>query len=89
MDIVIEILLEIYMELMFLVVPEKNASKKHIWIAKIAAIAVVLGIFALVIWGAVLILDYNNLWGILPITIAGAISLTQIIAGIVLYKKHH
>ena len=89
MDIVIEILLEIYMELMFLVVPEKNASKKHIWIAKIAAIAVVLGIFALVIWGAVLILDYNNLWGILPITIAGAISLAQIIAGIVLYKKHH
>ena len=89
MDVVIEILLEIYMELMLLVVPEKNAGKKHIWIAKIAAIAVVLGIFALVIWGAVLILDHNNLWGILPITVAVALSMAQIIAGIVLYKKHH
>ena len=89
MDIVIEILLEIYMELMLLVVPEKNAGKKQIWIAKIAAIAVVFGIFALVIWGAVLILDYNNLWGILPITVAVALSMAQIIAGIVLYKKHH
>ena len=54
MDIVIEILLEIYMELMFLVIPENNATKKHIWIAKITAILVVLGIFALVIWGCVL-----------------------------------
>ena len=89
MDVVIEILLEIYMELMLLVVPEKNAGKKQIWIAKIAAIAVVFGIFVLVIWGAVLILDHNNLWGILPITVAVALSLAQIIAGIVLYKKHH
>lgn len=89
MDIVIEILLEIYMELMLLVIPEKNASKKHIWIAKIAAILVVFGIFALVIWGGVLIVDHNNMWGILPISIAIVISLAQIIAGIVLYKKHH
>ena len=77
------------MELMFLVVPEKNASKKHILLAKIVAIVVVLGIFALVIWGAVLIADHNNLWGVLPIAIAAFISLAQIIAGIVLYKKHH
>jgi len=89
MDIVIEILLEIYMELMFLVIPEKNATKKHIWIAKITAILVVLGIFALAIWGCVLIVDHNNLWGILPIAIAIVISLVQIIAGIILYKKHH
>ena len=89
MDIVIEILLEIYMELMFLVIPEKNATKKHIWIAKITAILVVLGIFALVIWGGVLIVDHNNLWGILPIAVAVVISLVQIIAGIILYKKHH
>jgi len=89
MDIVIEILLEIYMELMFLVIPEKNATKKHIWIAKIVAILVVLGIFALVIWGGVLLADYNNLWGIVPIAIAVVISLVQIVTGIMLYKKHH
>ena len=89
MDLVIEILLEIYMELMFLVIPEKNASKKHIWIAKITAVSVVLGIFALVIWGGVLIVDHNNLWGVFPIAVAVVTSLAQIIAGIILYKKHH
>lgn len=89
MDILIEILLEIYMELMFLVIPEKNATKKYIWIAKITAILVVLGIFALVIWGCVLIVDHNNLWGIFFIAVAVVISLAQIIAGIILFKKHH
>lgn len=89
MDIVVEILLEIYMELMFLVIPEKNTSKKHIWIAKIAVILVIAGIFALVIWGSVLIADHNNLWGIAPISVAVILSLAQIIAGIILFKKHH
>lgn len=85
----IEIVIELYMELMLLVVPEKNTTKKHIWIAKITAITVVLGVFALVIWGGVLIADYGNLWGILPIAVAVVIYLAQIVAGIVLYKKHH
>ena len=89
MEIVVEILLEVYMELMLLVIPEKNVSKKHIWIAKIVAILVIAGIFALVIWGGVLIADYNNLWGIAPISVAAILSLTQIIAGIILFKKHH
>ena len=89
MEIVVEILLEIYMELMLLVIPEKNVSKKHIWITKIVAILVLASIFALVIWGSVLIVDYNNLWGIVPIAIAVILSLAQIIAGIILYKKHH
>lgn len=64
-------------------------GKKHIWIAKITAIAVALGGFALAFWGIVLIMDYHNLWGILPIAIAAILSLAQIIAGIVLYKKNH
>lgn len=89
MDIVIEVLLEIYMELMFLVIPEKNVGKKQIWIAKIMAILVVVGIFALVIWGGALIADHNNLWGVVPIAVAVTLSLAQIIAGILLYKKHH
>lgn len=89
MDIVVEILLEIYMELMLLVIPEKNASKKYIWIAKLVAISVVFGIFALVIWGVVLIADCNNLWGVVPIAIGIMLSLIQIVAGIILFKKHH
>ena len=89
MELVIEIILEIYLELMVLIVPEKNASKKHILIAKILAVCVSIALAAFVTWGFVLIVDYNNMWGIIPITIAIILSLAQIVAGIVLYKKHH
>lgn len=89
MDIVIEVLLEIYMELMLLVIPEKNVTKKHIRTVKILAILGMLGIFGLAIWGGVLLSDYGNLWGILPLGLAVLLSLIQIISGIVLYKKHH
>lgn len=89
MELVIEIILEIYLELMVLIVPEQNASKKHILIAKILAVCVSIALAAFVIWGFVLIVDYNNMWGIVPITIAIILSLAQIVAGIVLYKKHH
>ncbi len=89
MELVVEIFLEIYLELMVLIIPEKNASKKHILIAKILAVCVSIALVALVIWGFVLIVDYNNMWGIVPIAIAVILSLAQIVAGIVLYRKHH
>ena len=89
MDILVEILLEIYMELMLLIVPEKNLSKKHIFIAKILAVLVLVGMLALVVWGNVLILDHGNMLGVIPITVAGVISLAQIVGGILLYKRHH
>ena len=74
---------------MFLIIPEKRMSKKYIIISKAIAILVFIGAIALVSWGLILIADYNNLIGIVPISIAVVISLTQIIAGIVLFKKHH
>ena len=89
MESVIEIFLQIYIELMFLIVPEKNAGKKQILIAKIMAVCVLLVFVALVIWGMVLIADYNNMWGIAPIAVAVALSLVQIIVGLIHYKKHH
>ena len=89
MDILVEIFLEIYMELMLLVVPEKNISKKHKAIAKIIAIAVLLVVLALAVWGIILIVDYSNLLGIIPLAFAIVISVFQIVFGIVLYKKNH
>lgn len=89
MELLAEILFEVYGELMFLIIPEKNRSKKYIWVSKIIAAAVFLSVVALAVWGIVLISDYNNLWGIAPITAAIVISLAQIIAGIVLFKKNH
>ena len=89
MELLAEILFEVYGELMFLIIPEKNRSKKYIWISKIIAVVVFLSVIALAIWGIVLIADYNNPWGIAPIAVAIVISLTQIIAGIILFKKNH
>ena len=89
MELFVEILFEIYGELMFLIIPEKNRSKKHIWISKLIAVVVLLAVISLAIWGSVLISDYNNMWGIVPIATAIVMSLIQIIAGIVLFKKNH
>lgn len=89
MDILVEALIEVYMELMMLIVPEKNLTKKHIIIAKVIAICVIFGVFALVLWGVYLIADKSNMLGILPIAFAVIISALQIIFGIILYKKHH
>ena len=89
MELLAEILFEIYGELMFLIIPGKRMSKKYVIIAKAIAIVVFIGVIALALWGAILISDYNNLIGIVPISIAVVISLAQIIAGIVLFKKHH
>ena len=89
MDILIEIFLEVYMELMMLIVPEKNITKKHQTIAKIIAIVVLFGVMALAVWGIVLIWEQGNLLGIAPLGFAIAFSLFQIIFGIVFYKKNH
>ena len=89
MDLLMEFLLELYMELMFLIVPEKNVGKGHRVVAALLAFVVILGLFALVLWGVWLIADRGNLWGILPIVAAGVLSLAQIVAGMVLYNRHH
>ncbi len=89
MDLLIEILLDVYMELMLLIIPEKNVTKKHKIVAKIVAIVMLLIVFALAIWGIVWIVNYQKLWGIAPLTAAILISLFQIIAGIVFYKRNH
>ena len=89
MELLTEILFEVYGELMFLIIPEKKMNKKYVIAAKIVAVLVFVGVIALALWGVALISEYNKPIGILPIVIAALISLAQIIAGIVLFKKHH
>lgn len=89
MDIIAEILFEVYGELMFLIIPEKRLGKTYNLIVKIIAVMVFLGVIALVIWGGVLIWERGNLLGIIPLSVGVLISLAQIIAGIILYNKHH
>ena len=89
MELIAEILFEVYAELMFLIIPEKKRGKGYVLISKIIAVTVFLGVIALAIWGAILITDYDNLRGIFPIAAAVIISLAQIIAGVLLFKKNH
>ncbi len=82
MDILIEVLLDIYMELMFLIIPEEKRTKKHILIVKIIAVLVTVGILALGVWGLVWIIDDKKPWGWLPLGIAILLSVIQIAFGI-------
>lgn len=89
LDFIFELFFELYLELMFLIVPEEERTKKHGIIATLLAIIVLIAVFALIIWGAILIADFDNILGLIPIIAAVIISLVQIIAGIVLYIKKH
>lgn len=87
MDIVIEILIEIYMELMFLIIPEEKRNKKALFLTKLIAVLCTLGIIALGVWGIILLADSHNLWGIAPLSIAIVLSIVQIVFGIVLHIR--
>jgi hypothetical protein len=82
-EILVEVLIEVYMELMMLVVPEDVArGKKGKIIAFIMAMTSLILVCALIILGAYLIIDKNNMAGIIPIAIAVLISVVQIAFGV-------
>lgn len=88
MDFLFELLVEIYMELMLLVVPEKKAStRRYRVLAWLIAFVGILATFASFIFGMVLIVDNNDLVGIIPLAIALLLSIMQISLGIKAYKK--
>lgn len=89
MELLVEILIEIYMELMFLIVPQDKRRKKHYFAAAIIAIVLTLGIMAIGVWGIVWIVDQGNAWGWLPLSIAILLSAAQITFGILLYNRRN
>ncbi len=84
MDILIEVLLDIYMELMFLIIPEEKRTKKHVFLAKLTAIVATLGILVLGVWGLVWILQEGKRLGWIPLGIAIVLSTIQIAFGIII-----
>ena len=85
MDIIFEILIEIYLELMMLVVPEeKRTKKRYRLLAGIIALIGIATTIASLVYGLHLIIDKDNLAGIIPIVIAVLLSIAQIAAGIVI-----
>lgn len=89
MDIIIEVLLSVYMEFMFLIVPEEKCTKKHKIISAIVACITTFGLMALAFWGMYLIFEEGKEIGYLPLTVAILLSIAQILAGILLYNKRH
>ena len=87
MDLLIEIFLEVYMELMLLIIPEDKWGRKHRSVATVLAILALLGIMALAVWGIVWIVERKNPWGWLPLGISIALSIAQITLGIRLYVR--
>ena len=70
---------------MMLVVPEEKATKKRYRV--LAIIIALIGIAAIIasfIYGLHLIIDKNNLLGIIPVVIAVILSVAQIAAGIII-----
>ncbi len=88
MDIIFDIIFDVYFELMLLAVPRKNVTKKYIFIARAIAVLVLFGLLALFLWGVILIVEFSNMLGLIPILFSVIISLIQIVFGIVLYKKN-
>lgn len=89
MEIIFEVIITLYMELMGLIVPEKNVTKGMRVLAIIIAIVLALGLPALFLFGASLLFEKNTVWGLILMIVSALLVLAQIIAGIVLYKKHH
>ncbi len=88
MDIIFEVLIEIYMELMLLVVPEEKAAKKrYVVLAFIIALIGISATVAALVYGMYLIINKNDLLGIIPLTIAAILSISQIVAGIVIHAS--
>ncbi len=88
MELLYEILFEIYLELMMMIVPEEKTSSKLFRVLVIlVAIVSMLGILALFIWGWILLFERHNFWGILPFSLAIILSLAQIVLGFVLSEK--
>ena len=89
MEIVFEVIITLYLELMGLIVPEKNATKGMKVLAIMIAIVLALGLPLLFFEGSYLWLEKNMVLGIILMIVSAVLVLAQIIAGIVLYKKHH
>ncbi len=89
MEIVLEVIITLYLELMGLIVPEKNATKGMKVLAIMIAIVLALGLPLLFFEGSYLWLEKNMVLGIILMIVSAVLVLAQIIAGIVLYKKHH
>lgn len=87
MEIIFEILFEMYLELMMFAVPEGKfkSQKARVIVGTVMTISL-LAILALFIWGCYLVSGRDSKLGVIPITAAIVLSIVQIIVGFALHK---
>lgn len=88
MEIILDVFLEIYTELMMFIIPEKKTSSK--WFRALVIVVAALAIFGIILlfaWGLSLIQEKNDMRGIIPIVAAVILSIAQIVAGFIIQKK--
>ena len=86
MDFFVELIIELYGELVFGMIPERGISRRARIVIKLVAIAIFLVTFVLAILGAYY-LDAARPIGFLPLGIAAAIIVAHIVF-IVVMRKH-
>jgi hypothetical protein len=87
MEFVMEILMEVYLELMMLIVPDMGNTKRKKIIAGILAIVSALGCIALFLVGTGFAMDGNDGWGMFFILLSISISAIQILYGIIVWSR--
>ncbi len=87
MDILFDIFIDIYVELMGLIFPKNKRSKRQYILAGIVAFVLIFGILALGLWGGYLVFKDGKSIGWIPLGIAIVLSIIQITCGILLYIK--
>ena len=87
MDILAEILIDVFMELMMLIVPEEKIGKRHKVLAGLLAGVFSFLLIGIFFFGAYLVFESGNMIGLIPMVLAVAISIVQIVFGIVMYIK--
>lgn len=88
MELLYEILFEVYLELMFIIAPEEETtSKAYRYIAIAVASVVLIGVLALFVWGGVLVAERHDSRGWIPIAVASVVSVAQIVVGVVLFDR--
>ena len=89
LEFLFEFVVEFYLELMFLVVPTENVTKRRKVLASIIAIVLAIGLPILFFVGFILSLDADKPWGTLLMILSGTLIVAQIVAGVVLHEIHH
>lgn len=87
-EFIVEFFLDIYMELVSHLLKRERLTRGQRVLATVLAVLVALSVLFLAFWGLYLLVEAGDLFGLVPLLIAVAVSGVQITAALVLRKKN-